>query len=218
MRTLAALLAAGALLAPAAAQAGSITVDRACYVAHEQITVTGAGFRPGGEVLVAAGGDPVPVLPDLTGAFAVKLEAPAPQDPAATAKEAVDVSVGPALPTDADPLQVAARSVDVVNFAFDTTQGVKSPTTKRTWWFSGFRPGAAIYGHFLRKGRLRGTFRFGVAKSPCGMLERRAAGIPVPRRQIRSGTWTVQVDQVRGYRRDTSPALLGSTKVFVKRG
>ena len=100
----------------------------------------------------------------------------------------------------------AEAVVNVANAVFSTSTGFKSPQAKRTWKFSGLfqNPGKPIYGHFRFGGKTRANYRFGKPTGPCGLLSKRAPGIPA---RSRAGTWTIQIDQNRAYKPNEKVAL-----------
>jgi hypothetical protein len=208
------LMAAGALLAcctalPASAGAATLETDASCYVPGTTVTVTGTGFGAGNSIFVegpqmfsAAAGDPA-------GALATTVKAPsngsfiAPGSKKFTLK-ATDQSTG----------VNASVSFDVANLTFATSGGIKSPSAKRTWNFSGFiqKPGKPIYGHFRSGGRTYANYRFGIPTGRCGLLKKRAPGIPS--KKLRSGKWLIQIDYEPRYHRKTSPRVTSTTQVF----
>lgn len=212
MRTTPALLAAGTLLAvPAAAQAaGTITLDRACYVERSQMVATGVGFTPGAEITLSGDGTFTQAVADAGGTFVAPVEVPI--NPTIDARSTSIKTYTLQAQNFANPADDTSVQYQVTNFAFESSRGVKSPRAKRTWWFAGFPTGASIYGHFRHGGKTRANYRFGKATGPCGLLKVRARGIPV--RRVRSGTWNVQVDTKKSYSKSTRPALTASTTVF----
>jgi hypothetical protein len=207
-RTVLPALAAVLLTAPAAAHAAALTTDLPCYVEQQPMIVNGSGYAPNAEVQVQGDQIFTTVTTDATGSFSAPLMAPIFPTVTPGSKE---YSVGGT--ESANPASTATAAFRVTNFTFSTSQGQKSPRAKRRWTFSGFQPGQPIYGHFRHGGRTRGTYRFGVAKAPCGEYSKKAPGIAV-KGTISAGTWTVQIDQVRKYSSKTRPALKGSTTVF----
>ena len=100
---------------------------------------------------------------------------------------------------------VGKTSVGVVQFAFKTSSGFKSTRAIRKWSFSGFQDTSRpIYGHFRFGGKTRANYRFGKPTGPCGLLSKRAPGIPA---RSRAGTWTIQIDQNRAYKPNEKVAL-----------
>jgi hypothetical protein len=212
LRALSILGCAAAALSPAAAaQASTITLDRACYVPRQSMVATGSGFTPGSQL--ALGGDHVfpTATADPAGAFTIGLAAP---PTGTTGARPSSVSTQTLTATNpADPAQTASLRYRVANF--DVDRGASTnPRSTRTWYFSGFPTGSAIYGHFRLKGKTVANHRFGRATGPCGLLHARARGIPV--KQLRTGTWTLQIDGRQHYRQSTLPALVLRISVFLR--
>jgi hypothetical protein len=191
--------------APAAAHAGTVALDKPCYVEGEPIVATGSGFSPNSQLTLtsSAGGDPFPAaVADADGGFLTRLEAPAP-----TARGARPTDVTSTTLTVVDPLNGTlntATPFQLANFAVDRGQS-RNPRSVRTWYFSGFPTGSSIYGHFRFGGRTVANHRFGTAAGACGLLHARARGIPVAR--LKTGTWTIQVDTAEAYKRHRVPSL-----------
>jgi hypothetical protein len=208
------LMAAGALLlscsaVPASAHAATLTTDARCYVPGTTVTVAGTGFGAGNSIFVegpqmfaAATGDPA-------GSIATTVKAPSNGAFIAPGYRSFTLKA-----TDQASGVNASVSFDVANLTFATSGGIKSPSAKRTWNFSGFiqKPGKPIYGHFRSGGRTYANYRFGVPKGRCGLLKKRAPGIPSKR--LRSGKWLIQVDYEPRYHRRTSPRVTSTTTVF----
>ncbi|MGH2841259.1 MAG: hypothetical protein ACRDKY_10615, partial [Solirubrobacteraceae bacterium] len=86
-----AALSAVALAAPAAAQAGTVAVDRTCYAEGAPVTMGGVGFTPGSTVSIRGDGlyGNAQVLPN--GAFVYRGSAPSgysASDPGSSARRA----------------------------------------------------------------------------------------------------------------------------------
>jgi hypothetical protein len=206
------VLCALAAAVPATADAASVSLDRPCYAnpvpGHATLKVAGAGFKPGDTVdvtgqqifssaTVGPGGAfavqvPAPVLPTIS-----PLSAPAPVTLTAT--------------SETNPAFTSSTSFLLTNFAFATTPGQGPASGRTNWVFSGFPTGATIYGHFIFRGRLRGTHRFGRAQGPCGTLKVKAKRLPV--RKVSFGAWQVQLDTRARYRKGVQPSITGQTLV-----
>jgi len=194
-----------ALLAPAAARAGTVALDKPCYVEGEAIVATGSGFSPNAQLTLtsSAGGEPFPsAVTDAAGAFTTRLTAPAPKTLGARASDVTQTTL-----TAVDPLNGTlntATPFQLANFAVDRGR-THDPRAVRTWYFSGFPTGSTIYGHFRRAGKTQANYRFGKATGACGLLHARARGIPVA--HLKTGTWTIQVDTAKTYKRHRIPSL-----------
>jgi hypothetical protein len=170
-RILVALASAGAVAAPATAQAASIAVQAPCVVSDQPVTVTGSGFTPN-TVITLSGDASGSATSDAGGAFSTPLTAPA--------------------------VTTIAPKTFTVNGAYVSNVPINGrPAEKTTWRFAGFQSGGPVYGHFRLNGRTLRNYRFGIAKGACGTLVVRAARVPV--RKLLAGKWTLQLDQSPRY-------------------
>jgi hypothetical protein len=194
IRFAAALAAAGALAVPAAADAAGIAVQGACFATGTPVSITGFGFTPGASVSIGGGAFGSTVA-DASGNIAATVSAPV---VTTVAPRTISISA-----TDgANPANVAGATFPVIRRVFNTNAPLNGrPRQKTTWRFAGFPPGTAIYGHYRFHGRTMKNYRFGRPTGPCGTLSVRARRMPMPASRIRRGTWTLQLDQRRHYRR-----------------
>jgi len=185
---------ATALAAPTAARAATVSVPGTCFVSSRPITVAGSGFTPGGPVTIS--GDVFgSTVADGAGNISAQVSAPV---VSTIAPKRVAVTV-----TDAtNPANRTGAFVPVIRGLFVTNGPLSGrPRQKTTWRFAGFVPGTAIYGHYRFGGRTIKNYRFGKPTGPCGTLTVRARRIPVASSSLHAGTWTLQLDQRRHYRR-----------------
>ena len=203
-----AALAAAVLVPAGAAHAATLQADAACYVEKQPMQIAGTGFSAQDPITLTGPQIFASGAADDTGGFLTAVTAPLLGTISPATKRFTITAAG--------GTSGASASVDVqvATFTFDTSSGVKAPSTRRTWSFSGFlqKPGTAIYGHFRHGGRTYANYRFGVPKAPCGTLSLRAPGIPV--RHPAAGKWTVQVDFEKSYDRHAAPRVTSSTSVF----
>ena len=192
-RTLVALAVAGALAAPAAAQAApAISLDRTCYVGGKPIKVTGSGFTANATVTLTGGASGQGTA-GADGMFTTQVAAPtlsgngiAPKIFTLNAQEPQN------------PANTASVQFPVIRGFFLTNAPISGkPTAKTTWRFAGFAPNQPIWGHFRLKGRTERNYRFGTATGPCGTAVVRARRVPV--RKLRAGIWTLVLDQSAHY-------------------
>jgi len=180
-----------ALAAPAAARAATITASGTCFVSSRQIAITGAGFTAGSQVRIS-GGVFGSALADGAGNISTTVSAPA-VSTIAPKRVAITAS---------DGTNSGGATVSIIRDVLVTNAPLSGrPRQKTTWRFAGFPSGTAIYGHFRWHGRTIKNYRFGQPTGPCGTLSVRARRIPVPSSSLHSGTWTLQLDQRRHYRR-----------------
>jgi hypothetical protein len=183
--------ATAALAVPAAAQAGTLTAQGSCFVTGNAVPVVGTGFTAGSIVSIS-GGAFGSAQADAAGNFTTQLQAPlvttvAPRTITATASDGANAGVA---------------TFPVIARILNTNAPLNGrPRQKTTWRFSGFPPGTAIYGHYRFGGRTIKNYRFGRPTGPCGTLTVRARRMPIAASRIRRGTWTLQLDQRRHYRR-----------------
>lgn len=204
LRMAAALVAAGALAAPAAADASGIAVQGACFVTGAPVSVTGFGFTPGAPVSIGGGAFGSTVA-DPSGNIAATVSAPV---VSTVAPRTISISA-----TDgANPANVAGARFPVIRRIFNTNAPLNGrPRQKTTWHFAGFPAGTAIYGHYRFGGRTMKNYRFGKPTGPCGTLTVRARRMPLPASRILRGTWTLQLDQRRHYRRSGARRVIRFT-------
>lgn len=196
---------------PASATAGTVAFDRGCYRVGDEGVVSLSGFAPGATLTLTSNLlAPIQVVADAGGAVQQGFTAGA----TFTRPEAQPFTVT-ATQND-DPAQTGAGATQVTEFRFQTSAGRKPPKAKRTWRFSGFTEGQAVYGHFRLRGKLKDTHRFGRATGPCGLLTARAPAIPV-RGRAPAGRYRIQVDQARRYRATTRPRLTTTNVVYKTR-
>jgi hypothetical protein len=183
-----------ALAAPAAARAATVSVPGTCFISSQPIAITGSGFTPGGPVTIS--GDVFgSTVADGAGNIAASVSAPfvstiAPKRVAVTVTDATN------------PANRTGAFVPVIRGLLVTNAPLSGrPRQKTTWRFAGFPPGTAIYGHYRFGGRTIKNYRFGKPVGPCGTLAVRARRVPVAAGRLHSGTWTLQLDQRRHYRR-----------------
>jgi hypothetical protein len=197
--------------APVAAEAGTVTLDRPCYVPGQPMLASGAAFTPG-TALTLGGTSAFPgAVADPMGNFAIGLTAPAPAKSGARPSSVTTATLTVTDP--ANPAQNASVPYQLANFDVDRGKS-RNPKSVRTWFFSGFPAGTTVYGHFRLKGKTMANHRFGKTKGVCGLLHARAAGIPVS--PLRTGTWTVQLDGSKHYKSSTRPALVLKISVFLR--
>jgi hypothetical protein len=201
-------IAAGAALASVAP---SITLNGACFVnarpkTGAPIAVSGSGFAPGDTVMVATTGVSASVAVGAGGSFSVTIPAPtlssAGPGSAQFTLTARDVTEGTAS---------AAVTFSVANLAFRTAPASATPATRVRFSFSGFKPNAPIYGHYMLGGKVAATVLFGRSSGSCGLLTTRARLFPA--RHPRFGAYKVQFDDSRSYHGNTVPRIVSGLTI-----
>src|SRR4051812_43331528 len=129
-----------ALLAPAAAHAGTIAVQGACFVSGGAVTVTGSGYTPNAAVSIGGGAFGSTVA-DAAGNFSAQVSAP-------FVNTVAPRTIGITATDSANPANAAGAQFPVIARVLNTNAPLNGgPRQKTTWRFSGFPGGAAIYGH-----------------------------------------------------------------------
>jgi len=194
VRSAAVLALSAALAAPAAADASGIAVQGTCFVSGSRIPLTGFGFTAGAPVSISGGAFGSTVA-DASGNIAASVSAPV---VSTIAPKRVAITV-----TDsANPANRTGAFVPVIRDVLISNAPLSGrPRQKTTWRFAGFPSGTAVYGHYRYQGRTIKNYRFGKPTGPCGTLSVRARRVPVASSRLHSGTWTLQLDQRRHYRR-----------------
>jgi hypothetical protein len=199
MRATFAILAVLTALAAAPATAGAaaqLFPLHACYRSagpdtRETVGIVADGFTPGAEVSVTVDGTTLtdPAIADQNGKVLGAVLAPY------QARGARPFSVTLTenqLPENS----VTQRSMIA---ALDVRLKPRSarPSSRVRFLGRGFTDGTAIYGHYLRAGKVRRTVMLGTPQGPCGRLDVARRQIPV--RHPATGHWTLQVDNQRAY-------------------
>jgi hypothetical protein len=206
IRYAAAAAVAGALAAPAAADAAAIAVQGGCFISGAPVPVSGSGFTAGAPVSIG-GGAFASTVADAAGNFSATVSAP-PVTTVAPRTISITATDG------ANSANAAAGQFAVIARALNTNAPLNGrPRQKTTWRFSGFPAGTAIYGHYRFRGRTIKNYRFGKPTGPCGVLSVRARRMPIPASRIARGTWTLQLDQRRHYRRSGARRVIQFTIV-----
>jgi hypothetical protein len=192
----------GAIAVPEVAIAADVTVRGECFASGQTLTISGTAFTPGGQVAIS--GDTTGMaMADALGVFRTEIVAPpvAELGPRIVAVTATDVT---------NPVNVTTLRMKVVRAAFGSNLPIAGrPGEVTTWRFAGFAPSRPIYAHFIRGGRSRRDYRFGVARGDCGTLSVRAPRIPGVG-TLRPGRWTLRLDQRMTYQATTA----GSSATF----
>jgi hypothetical protein len=199
-RAIAFLGCTGVLLIPAAsapaasAPTATIAPLAPCYVSagpdpaqRQQIVINASGLTPNGNATVVldrtvilaqaqidpmgqiAGTEPAPFQATGQRPFTLTIT-----DNANRANTAVATSLVSAL-------AVHVRPIDA------------RPTSRVRFRGRGFVDGTAVYGHYLRKGKLRKTVLLAMTTGPCGTFDVRRRQLPI--RRPHTGRWVLQIDQ-----------------------
>jgi hypothetical protein len=194
------------------APAQTITVNGACFVnanpnVGSPVTISGSGFVPGHLIRLTAPAWLIGAVPaGLAGTFQTTVPGPR----LGTAGPAVSRYTLTAQDQNGSGA-IATTSFSVANLAFRTTPATASPSTRVRFTFSGFRPNAAIYGHYVLRGRVVATARFGRARGACGLLSARSRLFPGG--HPRFGKYVLQFDDSRRYHTRTVPRIVSGLTV-----
>jgi hypothetical protein len=186
--------------APATAGAGDAPPEmfplHACYRSagsdsRETVGIVADGFTPGAEVSVTVDGTTLtdPATADENGQVLGSVLAPY------QARGARPFSV--TLTENQLPENSVTQQSMIA--ALDARLKPRSarPSSRVRFLGRGFTDGTAIYGHYLRAGKVRRTVLLGTPQGPCGRLDVVRRQIPV--RHPATGRWTLQVDNQRAY-------------------
>jgi hypothetical protein len=162
--------------------------------------VAGSGFTAGDSIGLTAGDASGMATASSTGTFDVLIKGPTLDTIGPGAQRftmtAQDETTGAGS---------ASITFSVANLAFSTTPDVAKPSKVVHFSFSGFKPGASVYAHYLRGRKVVATQRFGRATGVCGLLKAKARLFPL--RNPASGTYKVQIDDSRRYRAKALPRV-----------
>lgn len=209
-------LALAAALLPASASAASLSFDRTCQLETQPVTATLTGFSPNVTVVLGStndyGGTIFEIVPtDANGNGSVTFTSPPAQLEGPGSREL------PFTATDSlDPNLKATGSYRTSTGTFTISGFNKLSTARRTWQMSGFQQDRAVYAHFSFRGKVRGTYRLGVATGVCGELTTKAPAFPIRyrvKRRIPSGEWKVQLDHSKTFSRTALPRQVGTITV-----
>jgi hypothetical protein len=197
------VVAGGAALLPAAAQAQSVTIApvKPCYLAGEQITATATGFTAGGLVDFSIDGRSLgPLVADPSGSAVGVLTLGTMRGAKSHGLTATD-QTNPAL---------------VANAAFlgTTNQVVVKPKNApagraRTLRGYGFLAGPRVFMHVRGRG-YSADKRIARPSGPCGTFATRRVIVPA---SAGLGRYTVQFDAKRKYSKKTQPRVRGTMRV-----
>jgi hypothetical protein len=205
--TFAAVALSGAFAAPAAAQV--IAVNGACFVNPKPsvgapVTVTGSGFPPGDTVALAATGVFGTTTVGTAGTFTSTVAGPILSTPfPASARFTLTAR------DETNGTTTASTSFLVANLAFRTSPAVAKPSQRVRFSFSGFRPGALVYGHYVHDRKVV-TTRFGRAKGACGLLKAKARLFPGG---PRFSKYKVQFDDSHRYHSEALPRIVSGLTI-----
>jgi hypothetical protein len=185
---------AGALAPATAARAATLAPIKPCYVsagqadnAREQISIMAQGFTPNKTATVALDGAPVMTnaqvdpLGTISGSIASPFQA--------RGQRPFTLSI---TENDNAANTVSAQSL-VTALDVSVIPADARPSSRVRFSGRGFTGGPSVYGHYLRKGRLRKTVLLATTTGPCGTFDVRRRQLPV--KHPHRGRWILQIDQ-----------------------
>ena len=196
-----------ALAAPATAQAlPTMAPLEPCYVTagpleseREGVLISAAGFTPNSDVAVTVPGAPQPnAKAGISGTLSFEVAAP-------FVKRGIEeftitlTEVG----NEANTVSATAKST-ALGVSLKPTSA--KPSDKVRFEGLGFTNDAPIYAHYLHKGRLRRTVRMAREPRQCGGFRVHRRQIPIRRPGL--GTWIVQFDQSKQFRRPADGGIV----------
>lgn len=208
-----AALALGALSSVAgasAAQAATLSANKACYVngaTVAQVSVSGQGFTPGDEIIVSGDGFSASATAGPTGTFTAT--GPAPTLPSGPMSEAVKLTAT----DETTPGPTTTLAIHVANLAVSVSRSlVKNVSRDKVMFtFSGFTPGKPVYGYYLRR-KVVAKARFGRAAGPCGTLRQRA--LLYPNGHPPNTLYTVVFEDSSHYSKTSFPRVTGRLNIL----
>jgi hypothetical protein len=182
--------------APGAAQAAELAPLAGCYrsvdeFARENVGIQASGFTPGSNVDVYIDGvavqTGVQALPD--GTLSGSVDAP---------YQGFGERVFTLTVTERErPDNTASATSRVTALDMRLRPRRTAPHRQVRFLGRGFIDGAEVFGHYVRRGKLRKTVSFGAPEGACGRVDVRRRQIPL--RNPRVGRWILQVDNQREY-------------------
>lgn len=194
----------GSLIAVPVAGAGTISLDRSCYVERTAMVIRGTAFTPGAHIVLSGNGVFGQADADATGAFVTTLQVPTNPNAGMRSSDVVNAQLKAENST--TPADNTAIGYQVTNAGFSVSDSAGNPRKKRTFYFAGFPTGSTVWGHYRFAGKTLGNVKFGKSKGACGLLSSRQALLPssVP---MRYGNWKIQWDNARKYKATRKPRV-----------
>jgi hypothetical protein len=186
-----------AALAPATAGAAAVELNRACYLEGARVGVSATGFAPRSAVSVRRNGTLIgTATADDLGAVQARFDAPS--LPSGRREASYVLELG-------DGTTTASTRLPITRFRASFSPATGDPATMLVRFavdgFGLLDAQPDVYVHYVApNGSLRTTVQLGQARGVCGHLR-----TPAPRRlfpfRASPGTWTLQFDTRRTYRR-----------------
>ena len=194
------------------ASAAEVRTEDACHRVGTEVRLGGTGFSPGAAYAITMGGETLETgVVDEAGRVAASIAAPSLRGDAI--RDRVRVRVADATGVAAEAGVLVTRTTARV-----TPRRVGDPRRARVR-FAVFGMGErrpSVYLHTVDpRGRVRSSVRLGRARGACGDLTSRRRTL-LPFAPIR-GTWRLQLDTRRTYRRTTRPRVVQPVRIVRRR-
>ena len=212
-RTLIGLALVAGLAAPQAAQAAVLAPLAACYrsvdeTSRENVAVQASGFTPGANIDVYIDGvrvqSGVLALPDGTVSGSVD----APYQGFGQRQFTLTVIERET------PGNTASATSLVTALDMRLKPRRTAPHREVRFLGRGFTDGVEVFGHYLRRGKLRKTVSLGAPQGPCGRVDIKRRQIPI--RNPHVGRWVLLVDNQAEYSKDP-PGVSVEVPITVRR-
>lgn len=199
-------LALGVLVAAFAPSASAATLgfDRSCFRPGTTATLSGTGYTPNGAVAIGRDGAvTTATTADATGAIGVRFTTPS----QASGSRLYDFNAVDATNT----AIIAATQVRITALNVSIRPRSGTPSRLRRIGARGFIGGRTLYSHARRGRGYKVDVRIGRLRGPCAKVSARRRLL---RRGTRPGTYRVQFDARRRYRRCSRPSATRACVVF----
>jgi hypothetical protein len=183
---------AGVLAPAAAAHAATLAPLRPCYVSadrsdREQIQIDAQGFTPNQTATVAIDGAVIWNDRQVNPLGALAGTVPAPFHAKGQRPFTLTIT------DNANTANTVSAQSLVTALDVRVTPADAKPSSRVRFRGRGFTGGPAVYGHYVRKGRLRKTVLLAATAGPCGTFDVRRRQLPI--RHPHTGRWVLQIDQ-----------------------
>jgi len=203
-----------------AAGAATIAVGKPCYVwdYDPNIAITGAGFTPNASVTITLDNPrraTTTIIADGAGNLNGTIGAPTFSDQPFARGVTVTATEAAAAPPANPPVAPisATTTVKIGTIGIATKPDrvlVGKPLLLSVF---GFPTGSSVWGHYLYRGKLRGSQRLARSTGVCGVARKRTPLVPARIRKRRFGEWTIQFDGQARYSASTAPRITGKTTI-----
>src|SRR5215216_2986748 len=196
---------AGTATAAATAEAATLTIApvKPCYLAGDEIVVTGTGFTPAGTVNVSFDGGLIgPVVASPAGAIGVGIRLggmKAVKPHTLTATDAANPALTASAGFTGTTLHVTVRPRNA------------APGKKRKLQGYGFLAGPRVYMHVRGPGGFKTDRKIATPAASCGTFATRKRIVPA---NARPGRYRVQFDAKKRFSKKTKPRVRGTLTVY----